>query len=160
MKAGEISAALLSKGGFECLEDGGTTLLRGGAQLKLLGRAPNEKLWKPVRNRIQLAARRRAQHAKDGDAYWTADISRWYFMLEDTETEVFAWRVLLQGVNSTIEQHLPEILTTILVAPVVAAVDVMEFPIPTSNLRDLSTSGGKRGATTISDKGGFRPGRG
>lgn len=159
MKANEISAALLSKGGFECLEEGGVTLLRGGAQLKLLGRAPNEKMWKPVRNRLQLAARRQRGN-DEGSPTWTADISRWYFLLEDTETEVFAWRILLQGVNSTIEQHLPEILTTILVAPVVAAVDVMEFPIPTSNRRDLSTSGGKRGATAIADKGGFRPGRG
>ena len=159
MKANEISAALLSKGGFECLEEGGVTLLRRGAQLKLLGRAPNEKMWKPVRNRLQLAARRQRGN-DEGSPTWTVDISRWYFLLEDTETEVFAWRVLLQGVNSSIEQHLPEILTTILVAPVVAAVDVMEFPIPSTNRRDLSTAGGKRGATTISDKGGFRPGRG
>ena len=108
MKANEISAALLSKGGFECLEEGGVTLLRGGAQLKLLGRAPNEKMWKPVRNRLQLAARRQRGN-DEGSPTWTVDISRWYFLLEDTETEVFAWRVLLQGVNSSIEQHLPEI---------------------------------------------------
>jgi hypothetical protein len=158
MKTSEISAALRSKGGFECLEEGGVALLRGGAQLKLLGRAPNEKMWKPVRNRLQLAARQ--QRSNEGSPSWTVDISRWYFLLEDTETEVFAWRVLLQGVNSSIEEHFPEILRTILVAPVVAAVDVMEFPIPSSNRRDLSTSGGKRGASAISDKGGFRPGRG
>lgn len=140
-----IVTALKRKAGFECLppEDGGVTLVRG-TQLRLLGRVsqPAEKSWKRVRHQIQLAVR--------AGKPWTADISRWYFLLDGTEQELFAWRLLFQAQGGgPIDQHLADILETITAVPVVPTVDVMEFPIPVANQRNLSTAGGKRGAGAI-----------
>lgn len=141
----EIVTALQRKAGFECLsaEDGGVTLVRG-VQLRLLGRVPAaaEKSWKRVRNQIQLAVR--------AGKPWTADISRWYFLLEGTDQELFAWRILLQSPGGApIAEHFVDILSTITTVPVVPTVDVMEFPIPVANQRNLNTAGGKRGAGAI-----------
>ena len=136
----DIATALQRKAGFECLEDGGITVVRG-VQLRLMGRVPQsaEKSWKRVRNQIQQAVR--------AGKPWTADISRWYFLLDGTDTELFAWRILLQAAGGAdIEQHYADILSVISTVPVVAQVDVMEFPIPAANRRDMSTAGGRRGA--------------
>ena len=145
----DITTALHQRAGFECLEDGGSTVVKG-VQLRLLGRVGQsaEKSWKRVRNQIHMAVR--------AGKPWSADISRWYFPLEGTDSEVFAWRVLFQGPN--IEQHFADIFATIIATPVVASVDVTEFPIPRSNQRNLSIEGGKRGATAITGNP-FVPGR-
>ena len=150
--AKELIRVLQQKGGFECLEDGGCTFVRG-VQLRLLGRVPQvaEKSWKRVRNQVQLAVR--------AGKPWTVDISRWYFLLDGTEQELFAWRLLFQVPGGAdIEQHLPDILATVTTVPVVPTVDVMEFPIPAASRRDLSTAGGKRGVVAVTDRG-FLPGR-
>jgi hypothetical protein len=136
----DIAMALQRKAGFECLEEGGITVVRD-VQLRLMGRVPQsaEKSWKRVRNQIQQAVR--------AGKPWTADISRWYFLLDGTDTELFAWRILLQAAGgAAIAQFYDDILSVIATVPVVAQVDVMEFPIPSASRRNMSTEGGRRGA--------------
>ena len=107
-------------------------------QLRVFGRIPEDSLglngnnWKIVKYRLLKAMT---------DRPWKADISKSYFIKEETQKLVFAWRILLQGEN--IAQHYADILNIIPTSPSARA-EVNEIPMPGASSND--TAGGKRGA--------------
>lgn len=110
-------------------------------QLRALGRIPediggmNMGNWKILMYRLYTVM---------GDRPWKVDISKSYFIKEETKKLVFAWRVIIQGEN--LAQHLPEIIQVVTSSPVSARSEVTEIPLAGAAGNRGKVTGGRRGA--------------
>lgn len=131
----QLLAALRKRVGFEAVTQNQTP-----NQLRLLGRIPADALglngnnWKIIKRLLLKAMKERP---------WTVDISKSYFIQEETDKLVYAWRILFQGEN--IAQHYADITNLIATAPSAQA-EVMEIPYGGVDANRNSTAGGRRGA--------------
>lgn len=132
--ASTVLSALRAKVGFEAVSKNETP-----AQLWILGRIPddtqglNGNNWKIVMWRLLQAMKNRP---------WKADLSKDYFIKEETGKLVFAWRVILQGKD--IAKHYADIANIIQTSPSARA-EVMEIPLSGGADRN-NPAGGRRGA--------------
>lgn len=137
MSTKALFAAMQKKAGFEAV----SVSEPSPNQIRALGRIPedvggmNMGNWKILMYRLYTVMAERA---------WKVDISKSYFIKEETKKLVFAWRVILQGENLT--QHLPEIIQIIQASPVSARAEVTEIPLAGAASNRGKVTGGRRGA--------------
>jgi hypothetical protein len=130
-----VFAVLRAKVGFEVVSKN-----ESASQLWMLGRIPddtqglNGNNWKIVMWRLLQAMKNRP---------WKADLSKDYFIKEETGKLVFAWRVILQGTD--IAKHYADIANIIQTSPSARA-EVMEIPLAGVSADRNNTAGGRRGA--------------
>lgn len=110
-------------------------------QLRVLGRVPedpgglNMNNWKILMYRFYTVMR---------DRPWKADFSKSYFIKEESQKLVFAWRVIFQGEN--LAQHYSELIQVVASSPISARAEVTEFPLAGAAQNRGAVTGGKRGA--------------
>jgi hypothetical protein len=132
----QLFSALRKKVGFEVVSHN-----ESPNQLRILGRIPedvgglNGNNWKILKYRLLMAMK---------DRPWKVDLSKSYFIKEETQKLVFAWRILLQGAD--VAQHYTDILNLVTSSPKSARVEVTEIPLGGASADRNNTAGGRRGA--------------
>lgn len=133
----DLFRAMQRKAGFEAV----SVTEPSAGQLRALGRIPedmgglNMGNWKILMYQLYTTMAGRP---------WKVDISKSYFIKQETGKLVFAWRVIFQGEN--LAQHLPEIISVVNGSPVTARAEITEIPLAGAAANRGKVTGGRRGA--------------
>lgn len=132
MNTDKLISTLRARGGYEVVDNNS-----GANQVRLIGRVPT-----PLVKGWLIIVRQLLVRSGSSDAPWTADISKSYFLRSGRV--MFGWRLIFQGAD--IEQHIPDIITTITNSPRPRATVESQPLAGASASRNQQTPGSLKGA--------------